>query len=179
MRPCGGGELPCCAACRLGRQSGKIVAVKNKNVFWLGTCVAAFLLLTGAAYGIRHTPVLLHVFAETDCACGDFHEEVTGLILLNPFRDTAPEKSAAKFLETIRRGQCPADDSICRGSLDRHRASDWRLAYRRQQGGHVMLYYKLTKYGATEPEYRLSGEGLVEVEKAGDGWKVVNYSSYF
>jgi hypothetical protein len=65
------------------------VAVK-KNVFWLVACLAGALLLAGAAYGIRHTPVLLHVFAETDCACGDFHEEVregsdtTPLSLLQP-----------------------------------------------------------------------------------------------
>jgi hypothetical protein len=41
------------------------------------------------------------------------------------------------------------------------------------------LYYKLTKYGVTEPEYKLTGEGLVELARTQNGWSVVSYSAYF
>jgi hypothetical protein len=42
-----------------------------------------------------------------------------------------------------------------------------------------LLYYKLTKDGALDPKYKLSGEGLIEVVRSQGGWAVANYSSYF
>ena len=95
--------------------------------------IGALLLLIGGGYALRHTPVLLHVFAETDCACGDLHGEVTGLIIRNPFRDHAPEQSAARFLEELRNGRCNESAPECEYDLD-HRVSDWKLAYRRDRG---------------------------------------------
>ena len=47
------------------------------------------------------------------------------------------------------------------------------------RGNGVLLYYKLTKYGALDPNYKLSGEGLIEVVRSQGGWAVANYSSYF
>jgi hypothetical protein len=43
----------------------------------------------------------------------------------------------------------------------------------------VLLYYKLTKYGVGVTEHTLTGEGLIEVERAQNAWRVVAYSSYF
>lgn len=146
----------------------------SRPVYVIGT----LLLLIGGGYAIRHTPVLLHVFAETDCACGDLHGEVTGLIVRNPFRDHAPEQSAVRFLEELRNGRCNESAPECEYDLD-HRASDWKLAYRRDHGDRVQLYYKLTKYGVGAAEHTLTGEGVIEVERAQNAWRVVTYSSYF
>jgi hypothetical protein len=55
---------------------------------------AGFLvLLLGTAYALRQRPILFHLFSDTGCACGDYHEQVTGLIAKNPFRDFTPEKT--------------------------------------------------------------------------------------
>lgn len=136
------------------------------------------LLLIAGGYALRHTPVLLHLFAETDCACGDLHEEVSGLIIRNPLRDHAPEQSAARFLEDLRNGSCDEPASECEYDM-RHRVADWKLAYRRDNNDTVELYYKLTKYGETDPQYTLIGEGTITVAYAQGAWNVVRYSSYF
>ncbi|HKV92430.1 MAG TPA: hypothetical protein VJW20_07785 [Candidatus Angelobacter sp.] len=140
--------------------------------------IGALLLLIAGGYALRHTPVLLHLFAETDCACGDLHAEVTGLIVRNPLRDHAPEQSAARFLGDLRNGNCDEPASECEYDLE-HRVADWKLAYRRDHGDTVELYYKLTKYGETDPQHALTGEGTVTVAYAQGAWNVVRYSSYF
>jgi hypothetical protein len=144
--------------------------------------VIAVTILIGIFYGfafISRKPVLFQVLADSNCACGDYHQDVTGLIALNPFRDRSPENAAGTFLENLRNGRCTADTSICRYALDNHRVSAWRLANVRNVGNRTLLYYKLTKFGSDEAKYRLQGEGLIEVIHAQDGWTVANYSSYF
>jgi hypothetical protein len=141
--------------------------------------LGALVLSLGAAFALRRRPILFHIFADTGCACGDYHEEVTGLIVRNPFRDSSPEKSAARFLEELRNDRCTATPSLCQYALDGHRVSEWRLVNRLDRGNGVLLYYKLTKYGAPDPRYKLSGEGLIEVVRTQGGWAVANYSSYF
>jgi hypothetical protein len=153
----------------------------------LAVMVAIFVLLTIYVYRMRSRPVLMHLFAETDCACGDFHEEVSGLIIRNPFRDQTPEKAANLFFEKLRQGQCvgyPADSAmdkeICRYALEEHRVSHWRLVNRQDQEHHVLLYYKLTKLGVENlPHHNLTGEGEVTVTETGSNWYVTGYSSYF
>jgi hypothetical protein len=143
-------------------------------------CLAVALALSlGIAYALRQRPVLFHVWAETDCACGDYHEDVTGLRVLNPFRDLAPEQSATTFLEELRNGQCTAVASLCQYALVEHRVSEWRLANRQDRNDRVLLYYKLTKYATAETKYSFTGEGLIEVVRTQSGWEVANYSSYF
>jgi hypothetical protein len=140
--------------------------------------IATALFLTTAF--IWRKPVLFHILAETGCACGDFHEEVTGLALFNPFRNRSPERSAQKFLEGLRDGSCSADEPLCRYAMDGHRVSQWRLSNLREEDGNLAaLYYKLTKLGVEESKFRLTGEGMVELARTRDGWTVVNYSSYF
>jgi hypothetical protein len=70
----------------------------------------SLVVLVGAAFGPLRTPVLLH-FTETDCACGEYRDEVTGVTIQNPLRDTSPERSAAKFLEGLRNGRCTEDET--------------------------------------------------------------------
>lgn len=71
----------------------------------------SLVVLVGAAFALLRTPVLLHISAETDCACGEYHEEVTGVTIRNPLRDTSPERSAGKFLEGLRNGRCTEDET--------------------------------------------------------------------
>jgi hypothetical protein len=134
------------------------------------------LLLLGFALG--HRPVLLHLFAETDCACGDYHEDVTGWILLNPLRDRSPEQTANSFLRGIQEGHCMADPAVCGYAME-HRASEWQLATRQDRGGRVSLYYQLTKYGVKESQHRLTGEGMITVQELSGTWRIVDYSAYF
>ncbi len=136
-------------------------------------------LLVILAFALWRKPVLLHVLADTGCACGEYHAEVTGLVVRNPFRDRSPEDTASRFLEDLRNGRCTVNDTVCGYALERHRISDWRLRNRVDSGDHVELYFKLTKYGVTEPEHNLTGEGLVELARTSTAWSVVGYSAYF
>jgi hypothetical protein len=140
---------------------------------------AAVGLLAILSFALWRKPILLHVLADTGCACGEYHTAVTGLVLRNPFRDRSPEDTASRFLEDLRNGRCTVNDAVCGYALKRHRISDWQLRNRVDRGNHVELYYKLTKYGVREPEYNLTGEGLIEVAKASTAWSIVGYSAYF
>jgi hypothetical protein len=71
----------------------------------------SLVVLVGAAFGPLGTPVLLHIFAETGCACSEYREEVTGVTIQNRLWDTSPERSAAKFLEGLRNGRCTEDET--------------------------------------------------------------------
>jgi hypothetical protein len=62
------------------------------------------IIFTALAYTHRQNPMLLHIFADSSCACSDYDEEISGLTLLNPFRNPSPEASANNFLEDIRQG---------------------------------------------------------------------------
>lgn len=158
----------------------RIVNVRSTHFWRLVGCLAgAVLLLLGAAYTLRRRPILFHVFADTGCACGEYHGEVTGLILRNPFRDRLPEQRADKFLKELRDGRCTVDASLCQYALDGHRVSNWRLVNRHDNGQSVSLFYKLTKYAAPDPKYELSGEGVIEVVPSQGSWAAANYSSYF
>lgn len=141
--------------------------------------IGAVTVLLILAVAVWQKPVVLHVFADSGCACGEYHAEVTGLVVRNPFRDRSPEDNASQFLGDLRNGQCTVDDAVCGYALVGHRVSDWRLRNRHDEGDHVELYYKFTKYGATEPQYKLTGEGLIELARTRSGWRVVNYSAYF
>ena len=95
------------------------------------------------------------------------------------FRDRSPENRATIFLEDLRNGKCALVDSIYAYALKNHRISEWRLENRSDDRDHIQLYYKLTKYGVIEPEYRLTGDGLIELARNEGSWTVVNYSNYF
>lgn len=143
----------------------------------IALALASAVFITAAV--VQRRPVLFHVLGETGCACGDYHAEVTGAVAFNPFRSRLPEKSAQKFLEGLRDGTCSAEASLCRYAMNGHRVSDWRLANLHEDGNRAALYYKLTKLGADESRFHLTGEGVVELTRTQDGWTVTNYSSYF
>ncbi len=158
--------------------SRAITASLPRSVLFLGA-VSAVLMIAGVAPVFAGKPVLAHVFGEHDCACGDFHDQVTGFVVWNPFRDRAPERATDNFLNDLRANRCSGPDDLCRYALPNHRISDWTLAYRENLPAGVRLYYKLTKYGTSDRAYHLTGEGSVFVRRAGARWEVTWYSSYF
>ena len=142
-------------------------------------CLALAVVTLAAVLLARRTPVLVHLLGEGDCACGDFHAEVTGIAVWNPLRDRGPEDAAVAFLSGLRNGRCSGSRDLCSYALPRHRISDWQLRNRRDTGGEVTLYFYLTKFGVSDPAYNLTGEGAVGVRKHSRGWAVTYYSSYF
>jgi hypothetical protein len=120
--------------------------------------------------------------AETDCACGEYHADVSGFFIRNPLRDPSPERVASSFFQDLRAGRCPLNAAVeaCRYAQDGHLVSDWKLMNRRDEPDRSLLFYKLTKRGEEfDPKYRLSGEGLVEVATSAADAHVIMYSSYF
>jgi len=154
--------------------------VKSKRVSpVIASAAVVALLVLGTTYAFRGRPVLLHLLGESGCACGEYHEEVTGIVVRNPFRDVSPEQIGARFFEDLRDGHCVGSSSICQYALTDHRVSQWRLVNRHDTRGHIQLFYRLTKYGEVDRKYSLTGEGLIEVEPSNGTWMVTNYSSYF
>lgn len=151
----------------------------NRRRTWICALSAATILLVASAYAFRGRPVLLHVLAETGCACGDFHEEVTGIVIRNPFRDVSAEHAGTTFLEGLASDQCVGSSSLCQYALPDHRVSGWRLINRHDAPDRVQLFYRLTKYGESDSKYKLTGEGLIEVTPQNGTWVVTDYSSYF
>src|SRR6266436_3757684 len=86
----------------------------------------------------------LQLFAAS-CPCPTFHEQVTGLIVLNPLRNRAPEKAATQFLSDLRKGKCNAEERtvpwLCKDALERRPVLDLRLRNRKGVGNTVMLFY--------------------------------------
>jgi len=138
----------------------------------------AFILLCGGAFAARSRPVLFQVFAETNCACGEFFEEVSGWTVFNPFRDQSPELAAAHFLDDLRSGKCTVNAQLCRYALEEHRVSEWHLENRHDRKGRVELYYRLTESGAPA-KFRFNGQGRIDVSRNQGVWTVLAYSSYF
>jgi hypothetical protein len=141
--------------------------------------IAAAAIVAGGALAFGCGPILFHAFGERDCACGDFHDKVTGLAIWNPFRDRSPEHTANDFLFSLRANECLVGRELCDYALPGHRVSDWKVMNREDRGDSVTLYLKLTKYGVSDLRYGLTGEGMIRLRKGAAGWRVANYSSYF
>ena len=132
----------------------------------------------------RFSRTAVQLFAD-DCPCGDYHEDVTGLIALNPLRNRAPEQLATQFLSDLRQGKCQttSEPSVCQYGLTEARPLlDWRLRNRRDSGSRVSLFYMLKgkhRPGRDIYPHDAWGEGMVEVERSGMQWRVSNYSVYY
>jgi hypothetical protein len=120
------------------------------------------------------------------CPCPTFHEEVTGLIVLNPLRDREPEKVASQFLADLRNGKCNADEStvpgVCKAALERRPVLDLRLRNRKDASNAVVLFYLFK--GKFRPDRDIDpedawGEGIVQVKRIGTEWRVTNYGSRY
>jgi hypothetical protein len=127
----------------------------------------------------------LQVFAAS-CPCPTFHEQVTGLIVLNPLRNRAPEEAATQFLSDLKNGKCDAEETsvpgLCKAALDRRPVLDLKLRNRKDVGNTVMLFYlfkgKFRPDRGIDPEDAW-GEGMVQVERTGSEWRVTNYGSRY
>jgi hypothetical protein len=137
------------------------------------------------AWTHRSRPVLFELLHETNCACGNFHEEISGLTWLNPFRERSPEYAADHFFEELEKKNCPDNttEGICHYALEEVRpVIKWKLRNRKESVGRVSLYYSLR--GRYRPDHDLYphdswGEGMVEVQRSGDKWRVTGYGAYY
>ena len=127
---------------------------------------------------VSQKPVLAYTPGEWDCACGDWYIYTTRSVLWNPFREREPERIAEAFLSDLRKNQCSADSEICRNALTNQRVSNWQLAFRKDTGREVTLYFKLTKYGGA-PKFELLGQGAITLESLGTKWSLTSYDAYF
>ena len=96
---------------------------------------------------IARNPHPANTPGDWDCACGDWYIKTTRIALWNPIRDRSPERAAESFLAGLRNNNCTASTKLCELALPNHRVSNWELAYREDDGHHVTLYFRLTKYG--------------------------------
>jgi hypothetical protein len=173
------------ASAGLGLLVGALVGLvagsaRTRPRFLIVALLAVPALAAGVTFlPLTNGPVLLHVFGQGDCACGDYHEKATGIVIWNRYRERLPEKVAHTFLVDLRAGRCSAEPAVCDYAVNRHRVSDWRLVNRHDAGDSVVLYFKLTKYGTADAAYDLTGEGVIELRRNGTAWAVRNYSAYF
>lgn len=85
--------------------------VKSRLLVRLGfSLVLVVVLFLAVAVAERRKPVLLHILAQADCACGEFHQDITGLIVFNPFRTRLPERSTQRFFDELLDGRCTVDE---------------------------------------------------------------------
>ena len=153
-------------------------------VFRIGLMVGLALTVLVAALSWRRRDgmVLVHAFAETGCACGEFHEGVTGINLLNPLKDRQPEKAAEKFFQEAAHGRCSAqyDAELCQYYEREAPVKGWKLVNAVSNGDGIDLFYKLD----SSRQDRLAntswtGEGCVHVRRLAGGWQASWYSAYF
>jgi hypothetical protein len=147
-------------------------------------CGVALLSVFIIAARPRFSRDAVQLFAD-DCPCGDYHEDVTGLIALNPLRSRAPEQLATHFLSDLSQGKCETtiDPSICQYGLTEARPLlDWKLRNRHDSGNKVSLFYMVEgkhRPGRDIYPHDAWGEGMVEVERSGTQWRVSNYGVYY
>ena len=140
------------------------------------------LVLAGTAYAFvtaRSRPVLWS-FTEA----GDPLEEPVVLIL-NPFRERAPERVAEAVLDDLKAKRVaealspvaadPRMKNYWAGQEARHPLRDWCLENRTQSGATTTLFY-LTVRGESK---RCTSPLWVDVERAGDSWKIVRFEPWY
>ena len=93
--------------------------------------------------------VLVQLFKNTDCACGDYQEELSGFIILNPFRDRSPEQTADHFFRALQSGNCPPQysSSVCSYYREGHEVDGWTLRNAHTGNNSATLFYRLRRTG--------------------------------
>ena len=131
--------------------------------------------------------VLFHLFGESHCACGDYHEEVTGVSIWNPLRSREPERTAEDFLRHAAAGHCARlyDPSLCQYYEVQAPVRGWKLVNATKTGEGADFFYKLDSSRIDivdriqRPEKNWTGEGRIRVEHVNGGWHVASYDAYF
>ena len=144
------------------------------TILALGLSGAAFALITA-----RSRPVLWSI-AES----GDPLEEPV-LVILNPFRDRAPERVAEGVLEDLEAGRIvkalagvPADPghrAYLTSQEQRHALGRWCLENRTQSGSTTTLFY-MTARGDS---WRCISPLWIDVERSGNGWKITRFEAWY
>jgi hypothetical protein len=81
-----------------------------RAVLTFSAALLVVLMSTLTWAGIHKTrPVLFQLFKETNCACGDYHQELSGFTVLNPFRDRAADRAVNMFLTAMQKRWVSAD----------------------------------------------------------------------
>jgi hypothetical protein len=157
----------------------------SRRARWIGaTCGVVLLSVFVTIARPRFTRTAVQLFAD-DCPCGDYHEDVTGLIALNPLRNRAPEDVAGRFLSDLRSGKCEptVDVTTCHyGLVEARPLLDWKLRNRQDRTDKVSLFYVLKGRGRPGTDiypHDAWGEGMVEVQRTGTQWRVSNYGVYY
>lgn len=116
-------------------------------------------------------PVLFYI--PSDCACTDYSDRVQAFVILNPFRNRAPEQAADGFLADVRDGKrsTHATQQLASEMENARRRLQWHLQFRENQGNRVLLYYKLDNSGAASGVSEYGGEGMIEVDRISGVWK--------
>jgi hypothetical protein len=143
----------------------------------LGVAVTAAAIV-GVALVRDTRPVLIRMPFGLNQETGDHN-----YVLFNPFRDRSPERAAAAYLESMRRGNCADAERLstnpelpneltCEQLQDEYRDERnlfvQRLRDRKENTGDVVLYYSTSGVGV---------EGnWVAVRRLGDGWRVVGFN---
>ena len=145
--------------------------------------MAASIIVIAAAsalflYRTRSRAVLCTLYEEGN----PLHEPY--LVILNPFRDRGPERSAEKFLELMRSGECLqamatiATDDVYRNRVCERETEEplmtWRLKNRSERDGSVRLYFWCQSKAAGD-----SGPLWVTVARGEFGWGVAAYERYY
>jgi len=141
-----------------------------------------FLLVISLFWIKRKNLMLVHVFSDTSCACGDFHEEVSGLNILNPLRDRQPERAAEEFFHASSTGRCPTlyDTGLCQYSETQGSVRGWKLVNAKRSSDGIDLFYKLDssrRASTSQPSW--TGEGCVHLIRIAGVWRVASYGAYF
>jgi hypothetical protein len=143
----------------------------------------ALTVLVAFLFWRRHNGiVLLHAFADTRCACGDFHDEVSGVNILNPLRDRQPERAAEQFFQEAAHGRCSAryDAGLCQYYEREAPIKGWKLVNAISKDDGIDLFYKLDSSKKDRVSHTAwTGEGCVHVNREAGGWRVSWYSAYF
>jgi hypothetical protein len=152
------------------------------TIFRIGLILGLVLIIFAASlFWRKHAGIiLLHVFADTDCACGDYQEEVSGINVLNPLRDRQPEKAAETFFQEAIQGRCSVhyDADLCQYFEHVAPVKAWKLVNARAKDNGIDLFYKLDS-SRDLPNKAWTGEGYVHVSRVAGDWRVSSYDAYF
>lgn len=131
-----------------------------------------------AMYLVRSRSVLFSSGAKGD----PFGEP--GICIFNPFRDRGPERSAERFLETLKAGQyeqalAPLQVSdeqhqYLQRKEEQHPLESWTLKNRQDQINEVKLFFW---HSRTDSD--LQGQLWITVEKRNEQWQVTGYECIY
>ena len=106
-------------------------------------------------------------------------------IVLNPYRDRAPERVADLFLQQLKDGNCEKAMAALHDSFrfqhetcereERYALGSWRLMNRTDEPQKVRMYFSVNRLNYDG----MVGQAWVTVEKRGNQWQATRYDRYY